>query len=97
MSELYDHVIDCINCSVDLCKLSIVVKSINPEIPVTENRCLVTIFMSVLNNEEYDDWWVNVWGDELDMYKTLKDMGMNVFRNDLDEKLTKDSDGSESE
>ena len=53
--------------------------------------------MTVLNNEEYDDWWVDVWGPELDMYKTLKEMGTNVFRDDLDEKLTKDSDGSESE
>jgi hypothetical protein len=97
MSELYDHVIDCINCSVDLCKLSVIVQSINPDIPFTENRCLITIFISVLNNEEYDDWWVDVWGPELDMYKTLKEMGTNVFRDDLDEKLTKDSDGSQSE
>jgi hypothetical protein len=101
MSELDGLIGDCFDMGMDLCNLSLVVAKIEGVTPRTESQYesirLILIFQYVLMYEQWSEWWETVYGDELEVYKQVKYHRGFIVREDLDEKLTKDSDGSESE
>ena len=94
MPELDGHIRECIDCGIDLCKLSVVVSDIErvDKDNATTSHRMCTIFAVILHREEWDEWWISTWGDELEIYKIINDNGLQVCREDLDSQLNVETD-----